>query len=300
MTDTKLDIDIPAELERRERQYERIRQKLAVERQDVLDELFHIDDKFARESPQEAAQLKAQFLEAKEGLNLGECFNLSLEDPYFGRVYLVKLASTDHTMPDASQKLFRETNEFLALLAQHGLAENEADDGHISRAMGDDEIHDAIKNGEDPGRSIDRLRSGRWMEYELIDDEDGRIDHQVALIRRFRPFVVLDVKARGRICSLRLYKETAFTIRAIPLLELIANQDRSHGTSEEALGWNVFPAASQPHDQKISNFTMERIETWLYTPEGGNETVQLHRLHTAIYSAIQPLPDKESMRENES
>lgn len=310
----------PDELERRARQYAYIDEKLAAERQADLDEVFHIDPTFALNNPQEAEALKAQFLEEKKGLNLGECFALSLRDPYFGRVYVVKLASTDHSEPDSSQRLFRETNDFLHWLKTEGplvgLRPYGENGHHISETMGNDEVTAAIAQQEDPGNHIDRLKSGRWMEYEFVDDEDGNPMHRLAVIRRIRPFVNVEAEIRGEMCNVKMYKETVFTIPAHLLDDLLLrnrlfsrtiveqeNEMADITSRQDMLGrsHHVFPEAVQYDPNPISYTAMQVIESWLYTTSGDDPRVQRHRNHTAIYSAVVPhAVDQRIMEQHES
>lgn len=276
------------EQERLCRLYARIDEKLAAERQAELDDLFHVNDTFASENPEIVAELKARFLEQKQGLDLRECFELSLQEPYFGQVYVVKLASTDHSEPDASQELFRDTNYFLHWLKTQGplagLQTDRSNGSYVSETMGDDVVREALSQEEDPGDKVDRLKSGRWMDYELFDDEDGTLEHRVVIIRRIRPFADATVEIDGKMCSMKLYKETTFTVRLAAF-----NWLESYGGHAVANQHHVI-LPDVPYDgTPMTHFTMRTLETWLYTPAGDDPIVQRHRHHTAIYSAVVPL-----------
>lgn len=275
------------ELERLTRQYAQIEEKLAAERQEDLDDLFHIDPAYAINNPQEAAWLKAEFLERKKGKNLGECFALSLEEPFFGRVHVVKLASTDHSEPGASLDMFREANDFLHWMVIEGPLKGVAIDGEngelISHVMGNDEINDAIEKKLDPGDDSDRLKSKRWMEYEFFDDEDGNPEHQVAIIRRIRPFVKAEVELNGEMCSMMFYKETTFTIRAMLLQEILFLTNHTLANNHHDI-----PDAVRNDPNPINTPAMRQIERWLYTSEGDMEDVQRISHYTAMYSAVVP------------
>ena len=289
------------ELEQQARLYARIDEKLAAERQEDLDDLFHIDPTYAAENLEESVRLKAEFLERKKGLNLGECFALSLEEPFFGRVHVVKLASTNHSEPDASQNMFRETNDFLHWLKTAGplagIEEAKKDGELICEVMGNDAVNAAISQNLDPSDYADRLKSQRWMEYEFFDDEDGELEHQVAIIRRFRPFVKAEVDLKGETCSMMLYKETTFTIRAT-LLKAIINLNKLHVLASD---YHDIPHNLKNDKDPISMAAMKQIERWLYTPEGDDSEVQRVRHYTAIYSAVVPYSvDRRMMESHDS
>lgn len=276
---------------------------LAQRRQEDLDDLFHIDPSFPDQDPQTAAQLKEQFLAAKEGLNLGECFELSLQDPYFGKVHVVRLASTDHLEPDASQRMFREMNEFLHWFRTQGpMAEYTAADTSefVSDVIGDDTARDALENGDDPGDHVDRMKSGRWMEYEFFNEklEDSSVQ-EVAVINRIRPFASIEAEVRGEPCSIKLFKETVFTIDASLLRELLLFAPKVTGKDEHLYPEALNPLTSidereredyknQAMDPPITFQAMRLIEGWLYTTAGDEPKIQRHRIHTAIFSAVVP------------
>nr|AIA13977.1 Unknown Function [uncultured bacterium] len=267
---------------------------LVKRRQEELDEVFHLDPTFAIRHPEEAGALKEDFLSDKEGLNIGECFALSLSEKYFGKIHVVKLGATDHSRPDESRRLFDEVNDLrdwmTRNLPQLGEPGPDVSIGEmVSSSLGEDEVDDSAPDGdqseeEDPGDIHDRLRSGRWMEYEYIGDPGAGPDGYRALINRIRPFVKAQTDINGQRCGVVLYKESVITLPANLLKEIIQFDPKRYANQP-----SLFPEGSDGPDGPISERAMLQIERLMYTSAGDGVR---QRIHTAIFSAVVPIKIK--------
>lgn len=247
-------------------------------RQELLDQDFHVDDEFVRNNPDAAQALKDQFLEAKKGLNIGETFALSLQEPYFGRIYLTKLASTDHAVPDASRQMFEEMRDFVDWMRKVGpLKGVDPYDSHYgaSTVVGEDALNSPDYNFEDEEDFADRWRSGRWMTYSyfrLPHVSEGDEDGDRVAIERFRPFANARTIVRDVSCSVQVYKHTVFTMPRSLFLEIRSLYIQA-------------PQYSSGPDGSISHELMRVIERYMYT-DAGKDVVR--RIHTSVYSAVCP------------
>lgn len=245
-------------------------------RQEALDLDFHVSDAFVAENAELADELKRWFLEEKKGLNIGETFDLSLREPYFGKIYIVKLASTDHDIPDASKKMFDEMREFMHWLRTEGPLKGVAEgEGYgMSMNVGDDSVPVDVEDKED---YLDRYRSGRWMEYKHFSCRGhGDLYGDRTAIQRIRPFASAKTMVNGIESEMQIFKETVFTIPRSLFEELRGRFNNDIGDTDELSGGADVPIGSN---------LMTEIERYMYTSAGRGV---IQRIHTSIYSATYP------------
>ncbi len=223
-------------------------------------------------SPEKAKQLTDEFMQAREGKNMGERFALSLELPFRDQIYLVELAATRHKVEGESRRLHDEFLDFANWLSeQKGL------------------------------RMMPRSQSARAIEYVTAGD--------ATIMTRMRPLVRGVMGEYDRQVEVVLYKETTFEISSQcfedmklkhetdikdeiirkhgPILEIFGDNIPSRVTSEDAEG----ATRGAITDESLLTY----FETLLYGPEDEDEEVvnlpSVKKYRTAYYSIARTLKD---------
>ena len=239
---------------------------LDARRQDELDELLHVDPRFARDNPDQAARLKENFLRDKKDLiaeiresgrepNMGDMFELSLK--YFGLIAVVKLAETSHDEPDESLRLKREFEDLM---------------------------HWFTKNGVETPK-LSRVESDRWFTVDIVGKFEDGPDSYRAVIHRARPLVdtgIFVVGDGGQMepADLMIVKETVFSL-PVNLFEEIMSSFNACGKlpGEDGYAW--------------SEVQKSMLEDYLYGDRG--KPGDLQRINTAYISALIPAEARESL-----
>ncbi len=243
----------------------------------VLDTPF-LEEHFHRNPDDDNAEdLKNEFLEASRSLNLSQRFELSLTD-HFRDIFLVRLASTNHDMPDESKRLYDEYGDLLKWFKEKT---------HTNE--------------------MNRVGSGRYFTYEIVGDPSDGHNGYRAIITRTRPLIKCHMQARRsenetEEIETMLYKEVVFSIPAVLLLEHMA-VERSLTKNRGVLTEDTPDAEDTPDSKKLLNvvqseLTMRYLEYLLYgltdsseDDENGDSSSDtlLQRIRTTYYSATAPV-----------
>nr|AIA15154.1 Unknown Function [uncultured bacterium] len=322
MTETSTDIaDTPFEVPKRTADQakldavrEAVLRDVKTAGQQELDAHFHFDP-----GAEGAAELKEDFLNKKEGLNIGECFSLLTSEQYFGKVHFVRLAYTDHTVPDASRAIFDDMNDFLRWFKQHAVTSpikigESTIDSYVSEPVGDDSVDETnpgdntSQDGEKQndlrtdrsdiayGLEVDRHMSGRRMEYYYVGELEGGDSHR-AVVTRTRPFIEARIMVNGVPSDILVYKKTVITLPASMLQNMVGDDNKRRNIP------SLFPPQDEAYDDEthdksefaaerklpeLSYITMNNIERLMYT-KSGDGIVQ--RVMTAIFAAVEPIKE---------
>jgi hypothetical protein len=255
-----------------------VRDVLEVRRQEFLKTMFHVDENFPLINPDGARFREEQFLREKAGLGIQDTFRLSLSKPYFGTIYLTKLASTDHAEPDASQQMFDEMGRFMEWMKTEGPLQG-VDQYNSNFGASVVVGHDTVDGSEDTEDHNDRWRSGRWMTYEyykLPDVDDSDMDGDRVVITRIRPFANARTAINDVDCDIQIFKETVVTMPRALFKELMNAHRHGHPRT---------PEYSNGPDGPINEGFMRAIERYMYTSDGEG---YMQRIKTSLFSAVCP------------
>lgn len=221
---------------------------------------FHRDP----EAP-EAQGIEQKFMAACVDKNMGERFALSLTDE-FKDIQIVKLASTEHDVPNESQRLYSDYNDLRHWFEKIGIYE------------------------------MPRTECDSAFSYRILGDpKDGPAGYR-AVVTRVRPLIFGQIDAERAVdihepVDVLVYKETVFSVPAAILRDLLMYEHNGVGMAEET---------SNPTEGEIKFRAAQRfLETLLYGDGGGDEKeesefggLELQRIHTAYYSYSVPAGDE--------